>query len=110
MKIIDANAIDSTLAHNDVPRRALIKVGDGKSGLQTVNDAHLEPGRGFKPHTHDDCEEVYYFLEGTGIMKIDDKDIAVRSGMCLLVDVGESHGLENTGSTHLRFITIRVKV
>lgn len=110
MKIIDANTISSTLAHNDVPRRALIKTGDCKTKLQTVNDAYLEPGKGFAPHVHDDCEEVYYFLEGTGIMTIDDKKMPAKPGICYLVEQGEFHGLNNTGSTPLRFITVRVKI
>lgn len=99
-----------SFAHNSIPRKSLIKVGDGKTKLQTVNDAHLEPGKGFSAHAHNDCEEVYYFLEGTGEMAIDDKIIPVNSGICLLVETGEAHGLKNTGPVPLRFITIRVKV
>lgn len=108
MKIIKADEIKETLAHNSVPRKSLIKVGDSKTNLQTVNDAYLEPGKGFEPHVHSDCEEVYYFLDGNGEMVINERKIPVESGTCVLVEAGESHGLTNTGSVFLRFITIRI--
>ncbi len=108
MKIIKFDEIKETLAHNTVPRKPLIKVGDSKTKLQTVNDAYLEPGKGFEPHIHEDCEEVYYFLEGTGEMAINGNKIQVQSGICVLVETGESHGLTNTGSIPLRFITVRI--
>lgn len=108
MKIIKAGEINETLAHGSVPRRSLIKVGDSKTKLQTINDAYLEPGVGFEPHVHKDCEEVYYFLEGTGEMVIDNNKIQVGKGVCILVEADESHGLTNTGGTRLRFITLRI--
>lgn len=108
MKIINTKEIEMTLAHNTVPRKSLIKVGDSKSKLQTVNDAYLEPGMNFKPHIHTDCEEVYYFLDGEGEMLVNDNKIQVNKGTCILVEAGESHGLINTGSTRLRFITVRI--
>lgn len=108
MKIIKSEDIGETLAHNAVPRKLLIKVGDSKTKLQTVNEAYLEPGMGFEPHVHKDCEEVYYFLEGTGEMVINNNKIQVGKGLCILVEANESHGLTNTGGTRLRFITVRI--
>lgn len=110
MKIIDSKKIETTLAHNAVPRKALIKVGDSRSKLQTVNDAYLEPGTGFEPHKHSDSEEIYYFLEGNGEMDIDGKKIPVGKGICVQIESGESHELLNTGKTNLRFITLRLLI
>lgn len=60
MKKLNTKDIPTTYAHNEVSRKTLVKVGDLKSKLQTVNDAHLKPVQGFSPHTHPDCEEIYY--------------------------------------------------
>jgi len=110
MKKINIKDISLTFAHNQVPRKALIRVGDCRSKLQTVNDAYLEPGKSFDPHTHADCEEIYYFLEGDGEMNIDNKKFRVTSGDCILVEPEESHGLKNIGKQKLRFITIRISI
>jgi mannose-6-phosphate isomerase-like protein (cupin superfamily) len=110
MKKLNAKNISETLAHNQVPRKALIKVGDSKTKLQTVNEAYLEPGKGFTPHTHNDSEEIYYFLEGEGTMVIDNKKIKIKTGDVVTVEVGESHTLKNTSAKKLRFLTIRVLI
>ena len=110
MKKFNAKDIPITLAHNQVPRKALIKVGDLKSKIQTINDACLEPGKGFAPHTHNDGEEIYYFLEGNGEMIINDKKFQVKKGDVVVVEVGESHSLKNPSANKLRFITIRVLI
>ncbi len=108
MKKVNFKNISETLAHNQVIRKALIRVGDCQSKLQTVNDAYLLPGVSFDLHIHKDSEEVYYFLEGKGEMKVNNKKFSVFSGDCILIEAGENHGLKNTGSKKLRFITIRV--
>lgn len=110
MKKFNAKDIPITLAHNQVPRKALIKSGDLKSKIQTINDAYLESGKGFTPHSHNDGEEIYYFLEGEGEMIINNQNFKVISGDVVVVGVGESHGLKNTSSKKLCFITIRVLI
>lgn len=110
MIIKNKSDIKTTLAHNSVPRKALIKVGDLKSSVQTVNDAFLKPEDGFEPHTHHDCEEIYYFLSGAGKMTINNKTFLVKKGDLIVVEVNEAHGLKNDGSKKLRFITIRIKI
>lgn len=102
--------MQSTIAHNSVPRKALIKVGDSNTKLQTINDAHLEPGKGFEPHIHNDSEEVYYFLEGEGEMVVNHELFKVMPGLCVLINTNEPHGLKNTGKVKLRFITVRLLI
>lgn len=94
MRKFNVEDISVSLAHNQVPRKALIKQGDSKTNLQTVNDADLKPNCCFKPHSHPGSEEIYYFLEGEGEMVVDDKKFKVRKGDVAIVEVGESHGLK----------------
>ena len=93
--------IEASFAHNSVPRKAILKTGEGRSNLQTVNDAHLDPRQGF---------ELYYFLEGEGLMTINGKEFEVKSGDSVLVETGESHGLKNVSNIPLRFITVRILI
>jgi mannose-6-phosphate isomerase-like protein (cupin superfamily) len=109
MKKINANSLLTTLAHNEVKRKALIKVGDCASCIQTVNDAWLDKEESFSPHNHADGEELYYFLEGEGLMTIDDTEYKVGQSDCILVQKGEYHSLKNLSSKKLRWISVRTK-
>ena len=110
MKIINIKNIKTTLAHKEIKRKALVKVGELKSKIQTVNYAWLEEGESFSPHKHNDCEELYFFLEGKGEMKIDDKIFTVKKNDFVVVEVGEWHSLKNTSSKKLIFLTTRILI
>ena len=102
--------IPVTMAHDEVPRKALVKIGDLKGGIQTVNDAFIEPGKSFTPHTHYDCEEFYYFLEGDGILKINKTEYPITEGDFVIISVGDEHSVTNTGKKKLRYLTVRYKI
>lgn len=108
MKKYNIKNIKTTLAHNQVPRKALVRVGEIKNrDIQTVNDAWLEPGKGFSPHIHSDCEEFYYILEGKGEISIDRKKYQLQTGDFILIEKNEEHAMFNNGTKNLRYITVR---
>jgi mannose-6-phosphate isomerase-like protein (cupin superfamily) len=110
MDFIDINTIPLTLAHNEIKRKQLIKPGDLRSRIQTVNYAWLEKGESFSPHKHDDCEELYFFLSGKGVMKINEKEFQIKKDDFVVVEVGEWHSLKNPYSKKLIFFTVRVLI
>ncbi len=110
MKKIGVNDLPLTIAHGEVPRKKLLGQGDIKSNLQSLNDAYVEPGKSFKPHNHEDSEELYYFLEGEGKMTIDKETFNVKSGDLIVIEMKEFHSLINTGQINLRFLVIKIKV
>ena len=60
-------------------------------------------------HTHKGesaLEELYYFIEGEGVMWADGEDVPVRAGDAVLVPEGSDHGLRNTGSRSLKLLII----
>ena len=81
---------------------------DGVSRLSTRAQVwELEPGVSEGSHAHDDdrpLEELYYFLEGRGIMWIDGEDIPIAAGDAVLVPPGADHGFRNTGTTPLKLL------
>ena len=69
----------------------------------------LDPGVSEGSHVHGDggaLEELYYFLEGEGLMWVDGEDIAVSAGDAVLVPQGADHGFRNTGIKPLRLVLI----
>lgn len=110
MKILNPKTTKTTLAHNQFKRKQLIKPGDLKSKIQTVNYAWIEVGESFEPHKHDDCEEIFFIIEGGGVFKINDNEFIVGPNDCIIVEKGENHSLENLFKLKLIFLSIRIKI
>lgn len=104
------NKTETSFAHNQIKRKSLIKTGELKSNIQTVNYAWLDRGEGFNPHKHNDCEELYFFLEGKGVMKIDEKEFQVEKGDFVVVEKGEWHSVKNPFEKKLIFFTVRILI
>ncbi len=60
-------------------------------------------------HIHkgeDALEELYYFIEGEGIMWVDGEDLHVMAGDAVLAPAGSDHGFRNTGRTPLKLVIL----
>mgnify|MGYP006294132625 CR=1 FL=1 len=79
---------------------------DGETGLRFLHDDRIPPGSTIAEHRHDDNEEVYLVVEGSGTLLLDGERIPVADGDVSLVERGHTHGLENTSDRDLRLIVI----
>jgi len=70
----------------------------------TITLVEMEPGGIQKVHSHAP-EQTYYILEGSGMMTIDDERSPVQAGDCIFFPFYSKHGLENTGTTVLRYLS-----
>jgi mannose-6-phosphate isomerase-like protein (cupin superfamily) len=50
--------------------------------------------------------EVYYILEGEGVMHVDGQEAEVKSGDCIYIPPNTIQYLKNTGAVELKFICI----
>lgn len=67
--------------------------------------AILKPGKISHPHRLKSCE-VYYILEGEGIMHIDDESAKVHSGQVIYIPRHSKQCIKNTGAKDLKFLCI----
>jgi len=66
----------------------------------------LLPGQHIHPHVHAG-DHVWMILEGTGEFLQDGLEpVAIKPGMVLLAPAGDSHGVNNTGSDGLVFVSV----
>jgi len=79
---------------------------DGWSVGYSLAHAVIPPGQRSIRHHLKGASEVYYILEGSGRMHIDDEVRDVRSGDALLIPPGAVQFLENTGHIPLVFLAI----
>jgi 2-phosphoglycolate phosphatase len=70
----------------------------------TLAEATLKPGMATIEHVHKRSEEIYYFLSGAGIMKINGKKFAIKPGDGVLIPPGSRHKLKNTGRREIKFL------
>jgi mannose-6-phosphate isomerase-like protein (cupin superfamily) len=67
--------------------------------------ATLKPGQTTRPHRLR-TSEVYYILEGQGLMSIDGESEAVRPGQAIYIPPCSTQHIQNTGSSDLAFLCI----
>ena len=69
----------------------------------------LAPGVSEGMHVHDGetmLEELYYFLEGEGVMWVDGERVPIAAGDAVLAPAASDHGFKNTGSGPLRLVLV----
>lgn len=71
---------------------------------QTLAEARLPPGRSTTPHHHVRTEEIYFILDGVGVMQVGRETAAVGPGDAIAIPPGASHQIVNSGPGVLRFL------
>jgi mannose-6-phosphate isomerase-like protein (cupin superfamily) len=69
----------------------------------------LKPGEymGAKPHGHNELDETFYFMEGNGIMIIDDKEYQAPQGSVFLCEPKEMHNIRNHSDKPIKIVFIK---
>ncbi len=67
----------------------------------------VAPGGGF--HVHEDSYgHLFYFLQGTGIVKVGEEEFLARPGTVVKVAAGEGHSYVNMGTEDLHLISVNL--
>lgn len=61
-----------------------------------------------EPHYHRKTTELYYILEGEGVLAIDGEEIPVSPGSTIVIRPGAVHALRSTGSKPVRTAVVGV--
>jgi mannose-6-phosphate isomerase-like protein (cupin superfamily) len=71
-----------------------------------ISSTLLHPGKQTTGHTHPGQEEVYYFVSGKGLMKIEEAYWPVFPGDIMLIEDGEFHQVINEGDEDMYFVCV----
>ena len=68
----------------------------------------LEPGEGPPLHAHDDTEQIFYVLEGTGVLQIGEtyEPHQVQAGEVVRIPPQTLHRIECPGPKVLRYLSV----
>ena len=70
----------------------------------TTTMVELAPSGEQRAHSHAP-EQVYFILEGSGVMTVGDDAQNVRAGDCVFIPSGTQHGIRNSGASTLRYFS-----
>ncbi|HLD31773.1 MAG TPA: cupin domain-containing protein [Patescibacteria group bacterium] len=99
------NCREFTAGDNTILRE-LLHPGKMDLGFRySLAHAVLKPGLTSQPHKLK-TSEVYYILEGEGIMYIDKENAKVRAGQAIYIPPHSEQYIKNPGTTDLKFLCI----
>lgn len=73
-----------------------------------VDHLILSPGASEGMHRHRGVEEIYYVIEGSGEVTVEDETAGISRGDAVPLRLGEAHSFGNTGSEDLEFMIIGI--
>ena len=69
-----------------------------------VSLAKLQPSLSYERHTHEDHEEIYYIINGTGRIKIGQEEARFRDGDIIYIPEKTTHSITNDGEEIIDFL------
>lgn len=106
MLIKDIKSIPEFTAGDDTILRVILHPDNEPLPIgYSLAHARVKPGKVSYPHTLKSTE-VYYILEGEGLMHIDDESSKVLPGQAVFIPANSRQYIENTGTGDLVFLCI----
>jgi mannose-6-phosphate isomerase-like protein (cupin superfamily) len=81
--------------------RELAHPGFTAARNQSLAEATVAPGGETAEHYHPRTEELYYFVAGSGRIRLGERESEVAGGDCVVIAPGTPHKLWNTGGEPL---------
>jgi quercetin dioxygenase-like cupin family protein len=69
---------------------------------------YVEPGKSVHHHKHDDTEQIFYMLEGTGILSIGEskKEYPVKPGDVIRIPVTVLHSIRTDDTVTIKYLCV----
>lgn len=71
--------------------------------------AMLSPGSKIEEHLHEGENEVFYFMEGEPVFKVNGEAFRAKPGDGITVNAGEKHGVENDTGSEVKMVFVKIK-
>ena len=103
------------LSHEDGPFKGQYADISGRIGAQKLGYSLtvVEPGKKVCPfHNHHVNEEMFFVLEGTGLLRFGDREYPLRPGDVIACPPGKrdvAHQIINTGTMELRYFALSTR-
>jgi mannose-6-phosphate isomerase-like protein (cupin superfamily) len=89
---------------DDIVSYLLVSEQTCESEKLTTTIVEMQAGGIQRVHSHEP-EQMYYILEGVGIITVGDETRKVKAGDCVFFSSFTPHGLQNTGEAILKYFS-----
>ncbi len=102
-RVIDATTVDwiEPPGHEGSYSKLLVNPENSETQYLDVRVSITRPQGAIEPHSHAEAENVYYVIQGTGVIDLDGVRQLVRPGIAVFIAPGVRHALYNTGFENL---------
>lgn len=115
MQVIRGEQIDFVPASHEDPsdpgvlKRVLASRDDLLEGrVQMVNWSRLPAGKSFRPHYHEDMQEVFILIRGSVRMNVEQQSCELNAGDAILVAPREIHEMHNPGNEPAEYLVFGI--
>jgi mannose-6-phosphate isomerase-like protein (cupin superfamily) len=88
----------------DIEESALDPQCNCLKAITYVSYAKLQPRLSYEPHHHDDHEEGYYIINGTGKIKMGNEETGLRDGDIIYIPENTTHSIINDSEETIDFL------
>lgn len=89
--------------------REVFAKNDFNSAIQFLHETSVMPNSTIGYHKHSGNEEVYFIIEGVGLMEVDGEKKVVCPGDAVITYSGSRHGLKNIGDKDLKIFVFEAQ-
>ncbi len=93
-------------AHYDAHSKMLVNPSSDRTRQLDFRISSYQPKGYVAPHSHKIQEQIYYILQGEGLMELDGERQVVRPHACIFLPPGVEHAIYNSGLEDLVFLVI----
>ncbi|MCW9025531.1 MAG: cupin domain-containing protein [Gammaproteobacteria bacterium] len=111
MKLVSINKLETqSVSHNSSIKKKVILEKGELGNITNFSRAVFPVGEVATRHKHDDMGEVFWVQAGNGKMRINEKEFELSTDMCVVVEPGEYHEIQNTGNEELKLVYFGVAI
>ena len=76
--------------------------------VQMVNWCRMESGKAFRPHYHEDMEEIFIILKGQAKILVNGEEAEMGEREAVVIPPREVHEMKNAGAEDLEYLAIGI--
>lgn len=96
------------VSHNTEIRKKVLIANGEIPHLTQLSRVILKPGQIATLHKHSDMYEIFNIESGKGKILVDNNEFRLKIGVCVVVEPGEAHEIENNSNDDLILTIIGV--
>ncbi|MCK4590082.1 MAG: cupin domain-containing protein [Nanoarchaeota archaeon] len=85
-----------------------ILIEDLKEKINLIEDVIVESKGEIPIHSHKFTDEIFYIIENSAIMIVNEKEFEVKPGDMIYVDKNEEHGFRNESEKDFKMLCFKI--